>query len=80
MNPDRKKCLPAHPDSNSITAIDAVPVPCFQPMVCLKGDLDTISQAFEQFPPRDEHTQPVWLDIEVAGGITCRTFRNAFRH
>ena len=54
-------------DNNSITAIDAVPVPCFQPMVCLKGDLDTISQALEQFPSRDEHTQPVWLDIEVAG-------------
>lgn len=54
-------------DNNSITAIDTVPVPCFQPMVCLKGDLDAISQALEQFSPRDEHTQPVWLDIEIAG-------------
>jgi len=54
-------------DNNSITAIDAVPVPCFQPMVCLKGDFDAISRALEQFPPRDEHTQPVWLDIEIAG-------------
>lgn len=36
-------------------------------MVCLKGDLDAISQALEQFSPRDEHTQPVWLDIEIAG-------------
>lgn len=35
-------------------------------MVCLKGDLDAISQALEQFSPRDEHTQPVWLDIEIA--------------
>lgn len=54
-------------DNNSITAIDAVPVPCFQPMVCLKGDFDAISRALEQFPPHDEHTQPVWLDIEIAG-------------
>lgn len=54
-------------NSTQITNIEPVPVPCFQPMVCLKGDLDTIGRALLQFPLRDEKTQPVWLDIEIAG-------------
>ena len=54
-------------NDTQITNIEPVTVPCFQPMVCLKGDLDTISQALSQFPLRDEKTQAVWLDIEIAG-------------
>ncbi|GAA0344626.1 exonuclease subunit SbcD [Morganella psychrotolerans] len=54
-------------NDTQITNIEPVTVPCFQPMVCLKGDLDTISRALSQFPLRDEKIQPVWLDIEIAG-------------
>ena len=63
--------LSAHQQSVNITSL---PVPVFQPMKQIKGDLNSIEQQLNALSHFDKDL-PVWLDIEVASGEYVTEFQ-----
>lgn len=49
--------------SDTLVAITELPLPHFQPMQLIKGDLPQIKQAISALPTSAD--KPIWLDIEV---------------
>ncbi|MGB0468821.1 MAG: exonuclease subunit SbcD [Pontibacterium sp.] len=60
----QKQVLIADFQAGKLHAVEPLPVPLFQPMQVIKGDLASIEAQINALSPDDSHL-PVWLSIEV---------------
>ncbi|XDF33309.1 exonuclease subunit SbcD [Paracidovorax avenae] len=63
----RKEVLQVDFDLAGLQAVTALPVPCFQPMASLRGNLQELAAALGQAAGAGTAERPVWLDVEVVG-------------
>lgn len=65
----QKKVLIAEFDEGKFTRVEEVPVPIFQPMASLKGDLSSVTEQIEQaivsFDIDETSKQSLWLELVV---------------
>lgn len=62
----RKEVLLVDLDSSGLQAVTAVEVPCFQPLVSLRGSLDTLGPAMKEAATLSSEGQPVWIEVLVS--------------
>src|SRR5690554_299125 len=61
-----KSVLLAEFEAGKLERVEPIPVPRFQPMQVVRGDLEEIEQALKEISQQHQGDKPVWLDIEVA--------------
>lgn len=61
----QKEVLLAEFGGGGLQGVTALPVPCFQPMVSVRGSLATLEQALQQAAANGTPEKPVWLDVTV---------------
>jgi exonuclease SbcD len=61
----QKEVLLVDVDHSGLTAVTALPVPCFQPLISLRGTLKELEQAIAEAAERGSAEQPVWLEVQV---------------
>lgn len=62
----QKEVLLVDLDRSGLTAVTALPVPCFQPLLSLRGTLKELEQAIAGAAEQGSAEQPVWLEVQVA--------------
>lgn len=62
----QKEVLLVDLDRSGLTTVTALPVPCFQPLLSLRGTLKELEQAIAVAAERGSAGQPVWLEVQVA--------------
>jgi exonuclease SbcD len=62
----QKEVLLVDLDDSGLRAVTAVPVPCFQPLVALRGSLAELQGAIAEAAQQGTEQRPVWLDVTVA--------------
>lgn len=63
----QKQVLLVDVDSLGLMAVTPLPVPCFQPLCTVKGDLDKLAAAISAAAAQGSADKPVWLDVQVQG-------------
>lgn len=63
----QKQVLLVDVDSLGLMAVTPLPVPCFQPLCTVKGDLDKLAAAISAAAVQGSAEKPVWLDVQVQG-------------
>jgi DNA repair protein SbcD/Mre11 len=61
----QKEVLLVDLDANGLTAITPLPVPRFQPLASLTGNLNELAAAFSTAATAGSSEQPVWLEVTV---------------
>jgi len=61
----QKEVLLVELNDQGLIGVTPLPVPCFQPLVSLKGDLDQLEAAIHEAALLGSAEQPVWLDVIV---------------
>nr|WP_298169192.1 exonuclease subunit SbcD [uncultured Pseudomonas sp.] len=51
---------------SGLSAVTALPVPCFQPLLSLRGTLKELEQAIAVAAEQGSAERPVWLEVQVA--------------
>ena len=62
----QKEVLLVDLDRSGLSAVTALPVPCFQPLLSLRGTLKELEQAIAMAAAQGRPEQPVWLEVQVA--------------
>jgi DNA repair protein SbcD/Mre11 len=62
----QKEVLLVDLDSNGLSAVTALSVPCFQPLLSLRGTLRELEQAIAVAAEQGSVERPVWLEVQVA--------------
>ncbi|MHA6494178.1 exonuclease subunit SbcD [Pseudomonas borbori] len=62
----QKEVLLVELDSAGLRAVTPLAVPCFQPLLSLRGSLDTLQQAIRAAAEQGSAAQPVWLEVLVS--------------
>ena len=62
----QKEVLLVDMDHSGLSAVTALPVPCFQPLISLRGTLKQLEQAIAEAAERGSAEQPVWLEVQVS--------------
>lgn len=62
----QKEVLLVDLDRSGLSAVTALPVPCFQPLLSLRGTLKELEQAIAVAAEQGSIEQPVWLEVQVA--------------
>ncbi|WP_263145131.1 exonuclease subunit SbcD [Pseudomonas sp. RIT-PI-AD] len=62
-----KEVLLVELDANGLRAVTPLPVPCFQPMRSLRGNLAELGPALRAAAADGSPERPVWLDVTVVG-------------
>jgi exonuclease SbcD len=61
----QKEVLLVDLDSSGLQQITPVPVPCFQPLLSLRGSLVELAEAISQAAQQGTASTPVWLEVLV---------------
>lgn len=61
----QKEMLLVDVDRIGLLAVTPLPIPCFQPMVALKGSLDELGEAIARVAAQGTEECPVWLEVTV---------------
>ncbi len=61
----QKEVLLVDLDRSGLTAVTALPVPCFQPLISLRGTLKQLEQAIAEAAEQGSAERPVWLEVQV---------------
>ena len=61
----QKEVLLVDLDCNGLTAVTALPVPCFQPLISLRGTLKQLEPAIAKAAEQGSAEQSVWLEVQV---------------
>lgn len=61
-----KQVLMASFDNGGLQSVDAIAVPCFQPLRSVRGSLATLEHALQEAARAGTPAKPVWLDITVS--------------
>ncbi|HSX87199.1 MAG TPA: exonuclease subunit SbcD [Pseudomonas sp.] len=62
----QKEVLLVDLDRSGLSAVTALPVPCFQPLLSLRGTLKELEQAIAMAAAQGRPERPVWLEVQVA--------------
>lgn len=62
----QKEVLLIDLDRSGLSAVTALPVPCFQPLLSLRGTLKELEQAIAMAAVQGRPERPVWLEVQVA--------------
>ncbi len=62
----QKEMLLVDLDADGLTAVTPLPVPCFQGLVSISGNLDTLGNAIAAAAAQGSRERPAWLEITVA--------------
>jgi DNA repair protein SbcD/Mre11 len=63
----QKEVLLIDLDATGLRAVTPLPVPCWQPLVSLRGDLDALAVSIVAAASKGTVDTPVWLDVQVRG-------------
>jgi len=55
-------------EQNAVTQITPIKIPCFQPMMMVKTDLDKLGTEIESVLKAHDNQASIWLDIEIESG------------
>ena len=61
----QKEVLLVDLDHSGLAAVTALPVPCFQPLISLRGTLKELEQAIAVAAEQGSAERPVWLEVQV---------------
>lgn len=62
----QKEVLLVELDGQDLQAVTALPVPCFQRLISLRGTLKELAQAIAEAAEQGSAEQPVWLEVQVS--------------
>jgi len=62
----QKEMLLVDLDGGGVTTVTPLPVPCFQGLVSVSGNLDTLGNAIAAAAAQGNRERPAWLEITVA--------------
>ena len=62
----QKEMLLVELDADGLTSVTALPVPCFQALVAVSGNLDTLRGAIGAAAAAGSRERPAWLEVTVA--------------
>jgi len=62
----QKEMLLVDLDADGLKAVTPLPVPCFQGLVSISGNLDTLGNAIAAAAAQGNRERPAWLEITVA--------------
>lgn len=62
----QKEVLLVDLDRSGLSAVTALPVPCFQPLLSLRGTLKELDQAIAVAAEQGSVERPIWLEVQVA--------------
>ncbi|KRW62553.1 exonuclease subunit SbcD [Pseudomonas sp. TTU2014-080ASC] len=62
----QKEVLLVECSGSALQSVTALSVPCFQPLISLRGSLAALGQQIEEIAKQGTAEQPVWLEVLVA--------------
>ncbi|WXL24842.1 exonuclease subunit SbcD [Ectopseudomonas mendocina] len=62
----QKEVLLVECSGSALQSVIALPVPCFQPLLSLRGSLAELGQQIKEIAKKGTAEQPVWLEVLVA--------------
>jgi exonuclease SbcD len=62
----QKEVLLVECADSALQSVTALPVPCFQPLISLRGSLAELGQQIKEVAGQGSAEQPVWLEVLVA--------------